>query len=116
MTKQFRDNLIMISATVIFIVIMFITSHLWWSILIVFVPTILLTLLLNKYKPLTRGPEIAWWKELLWETLFCILILAAYQIKFHDPIFSWRTLYLCIMCLLGANLGSAYRRSNTYKD
>ncbi|MFL2018724.1 hypothetical protein [Weissella hellenica] len=113
MTKQFRDNLIGLIAGFIFIVLMFMTDHLCWLILIIFGPSLLITWLLNKYKPLEKGPEIAWWKELLWGTFFFIFILVAYKIKFNETIFSWRTLYLFIMWLLGATLGIAHRRLNT---
>ncbi len=43
MTKQFRDNLILIIALIMFIVGMFITDHLFWLLLIIFGPALLIT-------------------------------------------------------------------------
>ncbi len=111
MTKQFRDNLILIIALIIFIVGMFITDHLFWLLLIIFGPALLITWALNKYKPLKNKPTIAWWQELLWQTFYLILFLVAYQIKFSETIFSWQTLSLFIIGLLSAALGILHRHS-----
>lgn len=54
MTKQFRDNLIGLIATFIFIVVMFMTDHFFWLLLIIFGPCLLIAWLLNKYKHLKK--------------------------------------------------------------
>lgn len=88
MTKQFRNNLILLITIVIFVAFMFITNHLWWTLIIVFGTSLLVTWLLNKYKPLKNEPKPIWWQELLSDSFFIIILLVAVQVKFNDSIFT----------------------------
>lgn len=113
MTKQFRDSLIAFIALFIFIVGIFITNHLLWLLLIVFVPALLINWLLNKYNPLKKGPEITWWKEVLITFLIFLTVFVIIKIRFDDPIFSFDNLILLIVFLIANTLGTLRHRSNT---
>ncbi|SCB81971.1 hypothetical protein [Weissella bombi] len=112
MTKQFRDNLIGLIAAFIFIVVMFMTDHLVWLLLIIFGPSLLITWLLNKYKPLRKGPEIAWWKAVLINFSAFFIVLIIVKVRLNDPIFSFESLIALIVFPIANALGILSHRSN----
>lgn len=113
MTKQFRDNLIGLIAAFIFIVVMFMTDHLFWLLLIIFGPSLLIAWLLNKYKPLKKGPEIARWKVVLINFSIFLIVLIIVKVRLNDPIFSFESLIELIAFPAANTLGILSHRSNT---
>lgn len=110
MTKEKRENLIIFSGWLLFITAILLTRQLLWPFLLFLVSPLGLTWLLNKYKPLKKGPELAWWKQLLY-SLF-IYVVTGMVINFIDnqPIFSIHTLIYSLIFAIAFCLGVLLRK------
>ncbi|WEV58181.1 hypothetical protein [Ligilactobacillus acidipiscis] len=110
MTKEKRENLIIFLGWLLFITTILISKQFLWPSLLFVALLLALNWLLNKYKPLKKGPELAWWKQLLFY-LF-IYVVTAMVTNFIDkqPIFSNQTLVYTIIFAISFCLGAWSRK------
>ena len=110
MTKEKRENLIVFFGWLLFITAILLTKQLLWSFLIFLVLPLGLNWLLNKYKPLKKGPELAWWKQLLSGLFVYLVTTMVINSIDKQPIFSSHTLIYTIIFATAFCLGISSRK------
>ena len=112
MTQEKRENWIMFISWIIFIIAILLSKRFLWPCLIFVIFPYVLTRVLNKCKPLKKGPRIAWWKELLLSLSVYVVTSMVMNFVNKQPVFSSQTLILTIIFILAFSLGSWSQKNN----
>ncbi|MBU7556763.1 hypothetical protein AB5N10_00980 [Weissella paramesenteroides] len=110
MTKKIRENLIIFFGWLLFITAILLSRKLLWPFLIFVVLPLGLNWLLNKYKPLKKGPELAWWKQLLYGLFIYVVTIMVINFIDNQPIFSIHTLIYSLIYAIAFCLGVLSRK------
>ena len=109
MTKEKRENIILLIYEIIFLLTYWISKQLWFPLVIFLVLSVTTNWIFNKYKPLKKGNQMPWWKELVVLSLNIFISMGIDNINAGSSFVSKETLISLLIFVVVYSLGSYFR-------